>query len=85
MLLDVRLAPALDAFDKDHPPARRKRHRLKRLRDRKRRARVTLEQLDVSRPAVLSLSERTQSGPAPGHSAVIVAVDQIDGLQLEHR
>ena len=91
MLLHVGLAPALDAFDEDHPAqprglsrARRERHRRERLRDRGGRSRIALEQLDVARAAPLSLRQRAQAGPALGDRAVIVAVNQIGGLQLGH-
>ncbi len=87
MLLHVRLAPTLHALDEDYAtrlPAHRQRHRCERLRHRRGRSGLALEQFDVARATPLSFRERAQTRPALGDRAVIVAVDQVCGLQLCH-
>ncbi len=87
LALDVGVAPALDAFDDDHAPADGERHRGERVGDGCRRRALAVEQLDVRDAAVGfgPLGERAQPGAALGDGAVVVAVDQVRGLELGHR
>ena len=82
MLLDVRLAPALDAFDDDHAPADRERHRGERRGDARRRRLRRPRAARRSRRRPSAFGERAQPRAALGDRAVVVAVDQVGGLEL---
>lgn len=83
MGLHVRFLPALDAVDDQKAPADRERHRRQRAGDRLRRRRVALEALQAARTR-LALGERPQSGAALADATVVVAVDEVGGLELGH-
>jgi hypothetical protein len=74
------LLPPLDAVDDDEAAAERERHRAQRDRDRSRGAGVALEELK-SLSAGLRFGERAQPRPPLRDPAVIVAVDQVRGLE----
>ena len=83
VLLDLGLLPALDPVDDDHAAADRERHRAQRQRHAGRGARLAVEHFDAGRVALL-LGQRLQPRAALGDGAVVVAVDQVGGLQLGH-
>ena len=78
--LQVGVLPALDPLGDHEPPTHREGHRRQRHSDRLGRARLALEDLDAARSRAL-LCERAQLGAALGEPAVVVAVDQIGGLE----
>ena len=80
---DVGLLPALDAVGDHEPPPDRERHRRQRGRDRVGGARVRLEQLDAVL-AALRLRHRAQPRAALADAAVVVAVDEVRGLEAGH-
>src|SRR4051812_19897579 len=80
MLLDVLLAPALGAVDDDQPPPDRERHRRERPGGPLRRRAVALQHLR----AAVGLGELVQPRAPLPDCAVVVAVDQIGGLELGH-
>ena len=91
MLLHVGLAPALDAFDEDHPTERTSRCPpiasvivASACATRRRSPRLALEQLDAAGATALRLGERAQPRPALGDRPVVVAVNQVGGLQRCH-
>ena len=83
MILDVGLLPALGAVDDEKPPHDRERHRVERTRDRLRRRRVALEAFDAV-AARLALGQLAQRRAALADAAVIVAVDEVGGLEVRH-
>ena len=81
--LDLRLLEALGAVDDEESPAHREGHRAQGERDLLRGRRVALEDLDAAR-AGLALGQRTQATAALGQAAVVVAVEQVGGLEGRH-
>ena len=82
-LLDLGLLPALDALDQDHAAPHHQRHRRQRPRDALRAGRLALQRLHAVGPAI-AFGQRAQARAALGDRAVIVAVNQIRGLELGH-
>ena len=80
VLLDVGVAEALDAVDHDDAMAHGERHRRERRGGGLGRGLVTGQDVDAGR-AALALAERAQVRPALGDPAVVVAVDEIGGLE----
>ncbi len=82
-LVQVVLAPALDALDdmkrRPIPSVIAESVAAARLR----RRRLALQDLDARRPA-LRLGQRAQPRAALGDAAVVVAVDQVGGLERGH-
>ena len=83
-LLDVRLAPALDPVDDDHALPIASVIAASARATAAGEPALALEKLDADATAA-ALDERAQTGPALGHSAVIVAVDQVRGSEFSHR
>ena len=81
--LEILVLPPLRAVGDDEPPAERERHRVEARRDRLWRRALALEQLDPLGTA-LGLGQGAQPRPALGDPAVVVAVDQIRGLERGH-
>jgi hypothetical protein len=81
--LELALLPALDAVDDDEPPTKRERHRVQGGRHRLGGCGVALEQLDPV-GAALGLGHRAQVRAPLGYAAVVVAVDQVCGLERGH-
>ena len=84
VLLDLPLLPALDAVDDDHAAADRERHRAQRQRHTGGGAGLAVEHFDAGRVPLL-LGQRLQPRAPLGDRAVVVAVDQVRGLQLCHQ
>ena len=81
--LDVRVLPALDAVDDDEAPADRERHGGKRAGDCLGRRGVALVAFQAAATR-LALGERSQPGAALADAPVVVAVDEVGGLELGH-
>ena len=81
--LDVGVLPALDAVGDHEAAAHGERHRGEGGDHRVGRAVLALEHLDPA-GAALGLRERAQLGAALGDAAVVVAEDQVGGLERGH-
>ena len=82
--LDLGLLPALGAVDDEEAAADGERHRVQRAGDRLGRRGVALEALDAA-AARLALGQRAQRRPPLADAAVVVAVDEVGGLEGGHR
>ena len=81
--LDVGLLEAFGAVDDEEAPADRERHRVERAGDRLGARGVALEALDAV-AAGLGLGDGAQGGATLADAAVIVAVDEVCGLEGGH-
>ncbi len=81
--VQILVLPPLGAVDDDEPPAERERHRIERERDRVGARLVALEQLQPLRSAE-RFGEPTQAGTALCDAAVVIAVNQVRGLERRH-
>ena len=80
---DLGVLPALDAVDDEEAPPDGEGHRAQRRGDRVRRRRVALEDLDAARARSRSRPARA-AARALGDTAVVVAVDEVGGLEGRH-
>ena len=79
---DIGLAPALGAFGDDHAPAfADERHGGQRAGHGGGRGGLALQQLHTGGSPTLGFGQRPQPGAPLGKRAVVVAVDEIGGLQ----
>ena len=81
--LDVGVLPALDAVGDHEAAAHGEAHRRERDDHLVGRAQLALEHLDPA-GAALGLGELAQLGAALGDAAVVVAEDEVDGLERGH-